>query len=147
MKRSKKLNPVLDVASKATESALLKVGEASALWQAEKQQLEDLHNYKGEYLAKFRQSDTLTMSAQKVLELRAFLAQLDQAIEAQVTQVEQYYQAVQYQQQLWLEARTREQAMQSLVTRYQTQEADQEAKQEQRDNDERNTSLWYRKSR
>ena len=54
---------------------------------------------------------------------------------------------MQYQQQLWLEARTREQAMQSLVTRYQTQEADQEAKQEQRDNDERNTSLWYRKSR
>jgi len=147
MKRSKKLSPVVDVAVRAAETALLKVGEANAVWQQDKQQLDDLYRYKGEYLAKFRQGDSLMISAQKMLELRAFLVQLDQAIASQQQQVENSYKRVQYQQQLWLQARTKEQAMQTLVGRYKAEESLLEVRQEQLDNDEHNTSQWVRKPR
>ncbi|MBL4638133.1 MAG: flagellar export protein FliJ [Proteobacteria bacterium] len=147
MKRSKKLSPVVEVAVKAAERALLKVGEENTVWQQDKQQLDDLYRYKGEYLAKFRQGDSLMISAQKMLELRAFLVQLDQAIAAQQQQVENSYKRVQYQQTLWLQARTKEQAMQTLVGRYKAEESQQEVRQEQLDNDEHNTSQWVRKPR
>ncbi len=147
MKRSKRLSPVVDIAAKEAEIALMHVAEANSLWQKDKQQLDDLHRYKGEYLAKFRQGDSLQISSQKMLELRAFLVQLDQAIAAQQQQVDNSYKKVQYQQTLWLQARTKEQAMQTLVGRYKAEESQQEVRQEQLDNDEHNTSQWVRKPR
>lgn len=144
MKRSKRLTPVVDIAAKDTEAALVKVGEANAAWLQDKQQLDDLHRYKGEYLAKFRQGDTLVMSAQKVLELRSFLVQLDQAISAQEQQVKVGYIHLEQQRTNWKQVRVKEQAMQSLVDKYRGEEQQQESRQEQRDNDERNTSQWLR---
>jgi flagellar FliJ protein len=147
MKRSKRLSPVMEIAAKDTEAALAKVGQANSAWLNEKQQLEDLHRYKGEYLAKFRQGDSLTMSAQKVLELRGFLSQLDQAINAQQQQVSLRLTQLEQQRALWQQVRIKEQAMQTLVERYQIEEQQLELKKEQNESDERNTSQWQRRSR
>jgi len=147
MKRSKRLTPVVDIAAKETEAALTKVGQANSAWIQDKHQLEELQRYKGEYLAKFRQGDTLVMSAQKVLELRSFLVQLDQAIEAQGFQVQERYRQLEQQRGFWQQARKKEQAMESLVGRYQTEELEQETRQEQLENDERNTAQWVRRPR
>jgi flagellar FliJ protein len=144
MKRSKRLTPVVELAEKATEEALQQLGLANADWQRDKQQLDDLIRYKGEYLARFRQGDPLTMSAQKMLDLRAFLVQLDQAIAAQEAQVANSYKRVEYHQVLWKQKHTKEQAMHTLVGRYHAEELQQELKQELRDNDEHNTSKWVR---
>lgn len=145
MKRSKKLKPVVDIKVKATEDALLEVGKANAIWQKDKDQLDDLNRYKGEYLALFRQRDALVMSAQKVLELRGFLIQLDQAIHAQEQQVKISQGGVLAQQKIWLKVRSKERAIQSLVSRYQADENYQQEKEEQRASDEHTTSLWLRK--
>lgn len=145
MKRSKRLSPVVDIAAKETEAALTKVGQANTAWLQDKHQLEELKRYKDEYLAKFRQGDTLVMSAQKVLELRSFLVQLDQAIQAQEYQVKERYTQLEVQRGFWQKARSKEQAMESLVERYQAEELHAESRQEQLDNDERNTSQWVRK--
>jgi len=147
MKRSKRLTPVVEIAAKETEAALTMVGQANTAWQQDKHQLEELQRYKGEYLAKFRQGDTLVMSAQKVLELRSFLVQLDQAIQAQEYQVKERYFQLEQQRAVWQKARSKEQAVESLVERYHDEEMLQESKQEQLDNDERNTSQWVRRSR
>lgn len=147
MKRSKRLSPVVVIAAKATEAALIKVGEANASWLADKESLDELYRYKGEYLDRFRRGDSSVMSAQKVLELRSFLVQLDQAIEAQTQQVNSRYAALGHQRALWQQTRSKEQAMQSLVGRYQDEEFKQESRQEQLDNDERNTSQWVRRPR
>ena len=85
------------------------------------------------------------MNAQKVLELRGFLVQLDLAISAQQQQVSISLKSLQYQQQLWQQVRKKEQAMNKLVSRYQYEEMQLELKQEQQDNDERNTAQWLRK--
>lgn len=147
MKRSKRLSPIVELAVKATEAAVIKVGEANALWIRDAKQLEELQRYQGEYLARLRSGDVISMSAQKVLELRGFLAQLDQAILAQQKQVKISLEVLQQQQKQWKKIRSKEQAMQSLVSRYHQEEVRLETKKEQQDNDERNTVQWLRKSK
>lgn len=147
MSRMRKLDPVIEMARKATESALVKLGETNALLQHEQTQLDDLMQYRDDYLARFRRDDPMVMSAKKALELRGFLAQLDQAIQAQQLQVNQSQQVVDRQQQFWLQARNKEQALDSLMSKYQAAEQHQQQRREQRDNDEHTTAVWLRSRR
>ncbi len=145
MKRSKRLLPIVELAQKHTQAALLQVGKSNALWRKDTQQLVELEGYKQDYLNKLRQGEQLSMTAQKVLELRQFLIQLDQAIAAQKNQIETSLKQLKYEQSIWSAAHSKEHAMQSLVDRYHDQELKQELKKEQQDADERNTSQWVRK--
>lgn len=147
MKRSQRLTPIIELAAKETEQALVKVGEANAVWSQNKQQLVDLQGYKGEYLQRLRAGEQSAMSAQKVMELRAFLAQLDQAINAQQQQVDQSFTFLQQQQEVWRQVRSKEEAMNSLAQRYQKEESYKASKREQSENDERNTMQWLRKTK
>jgi flagellar FliJ protein len=140
----RKLDPVIDIARKRTESELVKLGQSNALLQHEQNQLDDLMQYRDDYLARFRRDDPLVMSAKKALELRGFLAQLDQAIHAQQLQVNQSQSLVDRQQQNWLQARNKEQALDSLMAKYQANEQHQQQRREQRDNDEHTTAIWLR---
>jgi flagellar FliJ protein len=143
----RKLDPVIDIARKRTESELVKLGQSNALLQHEQNQLDDLMQYRDDYLARFRRDDPLVMSAKKALELRGFLAQLDQAIHAQQLQVNQSQSLVDRQQQNWLQARNKEQALDSLMAKYQANEQHQQQRREQRDNDEHTTAIWLRTRR
>jgi flagellar FliJ protein len=143
----RKLDPVIDIARKRTESELVKLGQSNALLQHEQNQLDDLMQYRDDYLARFRRDDPLVMSAKKALELRGFLAQLDQAIHAQQLQVNQSRSLVDRQQQNWLQARNKEQALDSLMAKYQANEQHQQQRREQRDNDEHTTAIWLRTRR
>lgn len=147
MSRARKLNPVIDMARKATESELIKLGEQNALLQREQNQLDELIQYREEYLSRFRQGDPMQMSAKKALDLRGFLAQLDQAIQAQEHQVNQSLQVVNRQQQNWLQARNKEQALDTLMARYRADEERIEQKREQRENDEHTNAMWLRSRR
>lgn len=144
MSRANKLKPVVEITRRATEQELNKLGESNALLTREQAQLDDLIQYRAEYLARFRSEDPTIMSAKKALELRGFLVQLDQAISAQQQQVKHNQQLVKQQQQLWLEARNKEQAVEKLVSRYQAEETQKQLKQEQKEADEHTTSIWFR---
>lgn len=147
MSRARKLDPVIEMARKATETELVKLGETNALLVQEQNQLDELMRYRDEYLARFRHDDPMVMSARKALELRGFLAQLDQAIHAQQLQVSQSQQRVNNQQNQWLEARNKEQALDSLMARYQADEQLKQQRREQRDNDEHTNAMWLRRNR
>ena len=147
MSRTRKLDPVIDMARKATESELIKLGEHNALLQREQNQLDDLIQYREEYLSRFRQGDPMQMSAKKALDLRGFLAQLDQAIQAQQLQVNQSRQVVERQQQNWFQARNKEQALDSLMARYRADEDVKQQRREQRENDEHTNAMWLRSRR
>ena len=147
MKRSQRLSVVVELAVKATEEALHKVSQANAAWSQDKQQLADLNQYKGEYLVKLRQGDQATVSGQKVMELRVFLAQLDQAIIAQEQQIARILTHLQNMQQEWRQVRIKEQAMNSLLARYQREESHQISRQEQNESDEHNNAQWLRKQK
>lgn len=144
MSRTRKLDPVIEMARKVTQSELVKLGESNALLQRDQNQLDDLIRYRDEYLAKFRRDDPMVMSAKKALELRGFLAQLDQAIHAQQLQVNQSRQQLNKQQQNWLQAKNKEQALDALMARYHADEQTRQQRREQHENDEHTTAMWLR---
>lgn len=144
MSRSRKLDPVIEMARKATESELQKLGQQNALLQQEQFQLDDLLQYRAEYLARFRQDDPMVMTAKKALDLRSFLAKLDQAILSQESQVKSANQKVAQQQQLWLQARNKEQAIDALMARYEATELKKQLKREQAETDEHTNGVWLR---
>lgn len=144
-KRSQRLTPVAELAKKASDEALSKVGQMNAIWMRDKAQLKDLQQYREDYLMRFRGKGIQSMPVQKVMELRAFLVQLDRAISSQEQQVAQSLTVLEQAQQAWKVVHSREQALQSLITRYHQEDTQLALKQEQRESDERNTSLWFRK--
>ncbi len=145
MKRSKRLQVVVELATKEKDAILEQVGRANQAWLKEKQQLESLYRYREEYLAQFRSGHTQNMTAQRVLALRGFLSQLDQAIQAQSQQVAQQFKLLEQQRQKWKQAWTKEKSVQHLVERYQDEEQRLENKKEQRTQDEFSAQLWRRK--
>ncbi len=144
MKRSQRLHPVIQLAEKSEQEALQQLGQANTVWHREQQQLDDLHQYKADYLQRFRQGEVQMLGAQKMMELRAFLQQLDLAIEAQQQQVENSAGMVEYQKNIWLQKRTKAKALHLLVERYQGEELAVELRKEQLENDEYSTNQWLR---
>ncbi len=145
MKRSKRLQVVVELATKEKDAILEQVGRANQAWLKEKRQLESLYQYREEYLAQLRSGHTQNMTAQRVLALRGFLSQLDQAIQAQSQQVAQQFKLLEQQRQKWKQAWTKEKSVQHLVERYQDEEQRLENKKEQRTQDEFSAQLWRRK--
>lgn len=145
MARAQKLIPVIDMARRETEKAQLQLAEANRLLHQEQQQLQDLQQYRQDYLQRFRSADPQAMPARKALELRGFLVQLDQAIQLQETQVRQFFTQSQHKQHTWLQARSKQQAMESLMERYQQQDLQQQQRREQLVSDEYSVQLWRRK--
>lgn len=144
MKRSQRLTPVIQLAEKAEQEALTQLGQANNALHRDTVQLEDLLQYKAEYLQRFRQGEMRMIGTQKMMELRAFLRQLDQAIEAQQQQVSHSSNMVEHQKSIWLQKRTKANALQLLVERYQGNERAIELRKEQLDNDEFSINQWRR---
>lgn len=147
MSRADKLKPALEMAQRATEKALLQLSEANQALMRDQQQLGELQQYRDDYLQRFRQADPMVMKAQKQLELRAFMAQLDQAIRMQDQQVQDTLQNAQQYHQRWLQTRAREHALESLLQRYHQQAETRALRQEQITSDEQSSMLWRRRRR
>lgn len=145
MTRATKLIPVIEMAGRETDKAMQSLVQANNVLEHERNQLNDLLRYREEYLQQFRQGDALQMSARKAIDLRSFLAQLDNAIRLQQSHVERCFVQTQQQQQLWLKARNKQRSIESLKQRYQTEDEQRQQKQEQRLADEHTAMLWARK--
>lgn len=145
MSRATKLIPVIEMASRETDKAMQSLVQANNVLEQERHQLEDLLRYREEYLQQFRQGDALQMSARKAIDLRSFLAQLDNAIRMQQSHVERCFVQTQKQQQLWLQAKSKQRSIESLKERYQNEAEQKQQKQEQRFADEHTAMLWARK--
>ncbi len=146
MTRAAKLIPVIEMAAREADAAMQALAQSNSVLQRERHQLAELQRYRDDYLQRFRQQDQQQqMSARKAVDLRAFLAQLEQAIRLQQNHVEHCLQQTQKQQTLWLQARNKQQAIETLQQRYQDEEARRQQKQEQRLADEHTAQLWARK--
>lgn len=145
MTRATKLIPVIEMASRETDKAMQSLVQANHILEQERHQLNDLLRYREEYLQQFRQGDALQMSARKAIDLRSFLAQLDNAIRMQQSHVERCFMQTQKQQQIWLQTKNKQRSIESLKERYQKEDEQRQHKQEQRLADEHTAMLWARK--
>ncbi len=87
IKRSKRVQLIIDIASNAEKQAARNLSAAQAALSSDKQRLKEVSQYYDTYSAHFAQR-TVSLKASELSRSREFLANLDNACKAQASQVE-----------------------------------------------------------
>jgi flagellar protein FliJ len=130
--RADRLQPVVDLAEeKAKDAVRVLATQQRALADAE-HQLVELRKYRNEYA---EMPDGIGISA--LLNRQQFLQKIDMAIVQQLGEVQRREQALEHARLLWIDARGRAKALDSVTTKYREQERKSEDRREQSQADER----------
>lgn len=136
MTRSQRLKPVQRITGAREEEAARLLGECQQQLLLQQQQLQELERYREEYRQHYQQNGRAGLSAQKLLQLQQFLANLEQAIQQQQQTIQRSGQQCEKQRELWRQARGRSQALDKVAERYQEDERQQLNRREQKESDE-----------
>ena len=137
MKKSKRFQSVIKVAVARERQAATALGEAQAALQSQMARLEELLHYQEEYQLHFHRTGSLGMEARRILDYRAFLEKLKQAIRQQENMVDAAQQVVEERKQQWFHSRGKLKTYDNVMERFQTEEQRQEDQREQKETDER----------
>lgn len=130
------LQPLLDQANTRMDEAARKLGELIASERAVEEKLELLVAYRKEYHARFVEAARNGIGPDAWRNFSAFLAKLDDAIAQQQKVVSDSKQRTEQGQQAWVDERNRVKAFDTLSHRHHHQQAQREAKREQKLTDE-----------
>jgi flagellar protein FliJ len=130
--RSERLQPAVEQAQKRQKDALQRLAEQQQKLAHAEQQLDELRRYRRDYSLG---DGGMTVSA--LLNRQQFVERIDQAIVQQEHLVERLKRQVEAARQRWLQAHARENALDSVVERFRTQEQQREQRLEQAEVDER----------
>ena len=133
MIRSKRMQPIAQIAIQKQQQAVqIYVAAQQSVVEAQLQ-LEQLIEYRVEY-----SSDRVNrqMNMQQLRDYQLFLEKLNRSIDQAREQIQQKKLSCEKQRLLWLKSRTRSKALDSVIARYQLQEAAIEARIEQKEQDE-----------
>lgn len=139
MKRSKRLQTIIDLYALQEKEALQALGRCQQQLQEQQTQLEHLKVYRNEYQSKLAERQQAGMNVSQLLELRAFAEKLDKAIEGQQQAVFLNERDVQRAQAKWEESHQRTKSMDRLREIAVADELKQEDKREQSEQDARAT--------
>jgi len=137
MKRSQRLQTVIDIHTQQESEALRLLGRNQQQLQVQQTQLEHLQNYRQEYLSKLGERQRVGMNVSQLLEFRAFADKLDKAIEGQQQAVIRLEREVQRAQIKWEECHQRTKSLQRLGELAVAEELKIENKREQSEQDAR----------
>jgi len=117
------------------------LGDAQSALTDAQQRLAELEGYREEYIKRFHVTGSVGMSAAQMMDYRAFLAKLDQAITEQGMAVGQAASLVEQQRQEWFARRGKVKMLDTVVARYQADELRDANRKEQGDQDERSQHI------
>lgn len=137
MKRSKRMQPVVQVAESREQLAARALGAAQGLLDQAVQQLDELKSYRDDYLRRFEQAGAAGMGAAQLGDYRHFLQKLGLAIEQQTQVIAQASQDVEAKRGLWFASRGKVRMLGTVVSRYQCEEERDDMRKEQQEQDER----------
>ncbi len=141
MKRSRRLEPVVKVAENREQQAARSLGDAQSALNQAQQRLDELENYRKEYIQRFHTTGAMGMSAVQMGDYRLFLSNLSRAIEQQAGLVKQAAVAVEQQRQQWFARRGKVKMLGNVVSRFQTEEQRVADRKEQLEQDERSQRM------
>jgi flagellar FliJ protein len=141
MSPSKRLKPVHQVAANRELDAARNMGQARQHLAQEEAKLAQLKKYHQEYMERFQRISSQGMSASQLQEYRAFLSKLDEAIRQQQKVVAASLANHSSHKDNWKQKHTRTQALGKVVERHRREERKSAERNEQKENDERNTRL------
>jgi flagellar protein FliJ len=136
MARGFRLQPVLELARRRLEAATTQLQKLGVLRQEAQARLAQLKAFQAEYQTSRRQGLAQGMEPDRLRDFDAFLAKLERALGQQTAEVERNTQAWEAEHRRWLELRSREQALAVLERRHLALLAAQEARSEQKQQDE-----------
>ncbi len=136
MERSKRIQPLVRLAGNREEQAAQALAQAQENLANQEAKLENLDNYRGEYRQVVSAAGGQGVNGRQVRGFHSFLGQLDQAVEGQRQMIERARMEVEQRRQEWLAARVECQRMDLVIERFQEEEAQHEARREQKVMDE-----------
>lgn len=137
MKRSQRLQTIVDLHALQEKDALQAMGRSQQQLQTQQTQLEHLQTYHQEYLTKLVDRQQSGMNVSQLLEFRAFADKLDKAIEGQRQAVVKLEREFHYARQKWEECHQRTQSLEKLSHIAVAEEVKLENKREQNEQDAR----------
>lgn len=137
MVKSKRFQPIADLARDAERDAAKALGTALQQLEEGRRQLQQLQGYHDEYLRRLQQLGQQGINGQQLNEYRHFMRNLDNAIEAQKGAVAQAERVLEERKKFWFSKRGRSKALDSVLERYLESEQHQRDKREQREQDDR----------
>jgi len=146
-RRSKRLEPVASHAKKLEQDAARTFAEAQQRVTDSEIQLQQLESFRDEYLDQYKSASQHSGSISKLLDYQAFLAKLTQGIGQANNTIKLCCQQRDILKQQWLQRRTRMQALESVVEKYQQNELKHEAHLEQKELEEFSQQSLHRLSR
>ncbi len=137
MRRSKKLQPVANLAKQNERSAAKLHGSVLREQQKQENQLNELINYRNQYLNAFKTAGESGLSAIQMQDYRIFLQRLDDAIQQQQQNVNNGRQNTQSSKTKWMDTRNQSKMINKVVKNRQQHENQQVEKREQREIEDR----------
>ena len=131
-----RLQVLLDLAHDRLDAASAELQRLRHYWVEAQSKLEQLTGYQTEYAVGLQERLSTGIPSHLLADYRLFLDKLARAINAQGEEVQRRRAAWEQQHARWLTLRQREQALETLLHRHQAAEAIQEARREQKQQDE-----------
>lgn len=137
MNKSQRLKPVSDIANANERDAALHMGLQQGVLREHKNKLDELINYRSEYVEKMVSVGSVGIGAGQMQDYTMFIHRLDEAIVFQRNQIKLATQQLEVKQREWQAMHTRSEALNKVVDRYRIAEVHERDKREQNENDER----------
>ena len=139
MKKSQRIQTIVDIKAQQEQKSLEALGEKLRSHQEAIQQLEHLVQYRQEYLDKFQNNASVGMSVTVLVDFRAFIEKLDQAIAGQAQLVQQAELEVMNKRKNWENKHQHTQSLQKVFDGIVAEEHKLENKREQAESDDRSS--------
>ncbi|MDH5216914.1 MAG: flagellar export protein FliJ [Gammaproteobacteria bacterium] len=141
MKASQRLKPVQRLNDFHEQNAARELGGHTRKLDAHRKRLEDLNLYQIEYGRNFLNQGQAGMSASKLQDYQAFMANLTRAIEQQRLIIKQFEAENERLKRQWMATHQRSKAVDSVVDKLVVQESYAEDKRTQKELDDRGNSV------
>ncbi|HYE37821.1 flagellar export protein FliJ [Methylocaldum sp.] len=137
MKRSKRLNPVLELAESREKQTAQVLGDSRRKLESTQRNLDSLKTFRDNYSSQFQRSGNEGLGTRQLVEYRAFLAKINTAIADQEKAVTTAQAELQSRQAEWEAARNHSLGIKKVFENTLTEEKRMEEKKQQAEQDER----------
>lgn len=144
MKRSKRLQPVQDIAARSEKTAMQRYIDHRRRYEEACRQLDELLSYQAEYAVSLRRPVDASLDVARMQQDRQFMQRLGEAVKAQEIVVAKGRDIVEEAKRAWLVSRQRSQSLDTLAENYRAGEIAEAERIEQKNTDELATQrfIW-----
>ncbi|BBL70237.1 flagellar export protein FliJ [Methylogaea oryzae] len=146
MNRSRRLAPILELAEKKEREAAQLFAQQLKKVQAASQGADSLRGFLDNYHARYQSAGEEGFTVKQLMEYRAFLAKINNAIEEQASSLRQAEEMLEVCRRAWDQARQHLEGVAKLVQQANREEQALASKQEQAESDERSARKAARKT-